>query len=105
MFLEAWPRLSVEMREASQGAPGVPGLLTRSLAVTSSPATLPSVSNKELVLDLLRRLPEEVSLQQIASELKFMAGVREGLDQLDQGLGVPLEGVEKMIASWVARPS
>jgi len=61
------------------------------------------MSNKEVVSDLLSRLPPDVSLQQIAREIEFIAGVREGLDQLDRGEGVPIEQVEKMIESWTTK--
>ncbi len=61
------------------------------------------MSNKELVSSLLGRLPDDVSLQDIAKEIEFISGVREGLDQLDRGDGVPLEDVEKMIASWTTK--
>jgi predicted transcriptional regulator len=61
------------------------------------------MSNKELVADLLTRLPDDVSLQQIAREVEFVAGVREGLDQLDRGEGVPIDQVEKLIASWTTK--
>jgi predicted transcriptional regulator len=61
------------------------------------------VSNKELVSSLLERLPDDVSLRDIAKEIEFISGVREGLDQLDRGEGVPIEEVEKMIASWTTK--
>jgi predicted transcriptional regulator len=61
------------------------------------------VSNKQLVSNLLGRLPDDVSLRDIAKEIEFISGVREGLDQLDRGDGVPLEDVEKMIASWTTK--
>ena len=58
------------------------------------------MSNKELVSDLLSRLPDDVSLQQIAREVQFVAGVREGLAQLDRGEGIE---IEKLIASWTTK--
>ncbi len=61
------------------------------------------MSNKQLVSNLLDRLPDDVSLRDIAKEIEFISGVREGLDQLDRGDGVPLEDVEKMIASWTTK--
>ena len=61
------------------------------------------MSNKEVVSDLLTRLPDDVSLQQIAREVEFVAGVREGLAQLDRGEGVEIEDVEKLIESWTTR--
>ena len=61
------------------------------------------MSNKEVVSDLLTRLPDDVSLQQIAREVEFVAGVREGLAQLDRGEGVEIDDVEKLIESWTTR--
>ena len=61
------------------------------------------MSNKQLVSNLLDRLPDDVSLREIAKEIEFISGVREGLDQLDRGDGVPVEDVEKMIASWTTK--
>ena len=58
------------------------------------------MSNKEVVAHLLARLPEDVSLERIAQEIEFIAGVREGLDQLDRDEGVAVSVVEEMIASW-----
>jgi predicted transcriptional regulator len=61
------------------------------------------MSNKEVVSDLLTRLPDDVSLQQIAREVEFVAGIREGFAQLDRGEGVDLEKVEKLIESWTTK--
>jgi hypothetical protein len=61
------------------------------------------LSNKQLVSNLLERLPDDVSLRDIAKEIEFISGVREGLDQLDRGEGVPISDVEKMVASWNTR--
>jgi len=60
------------------------------------------MSNKEIVVDLVRRLPDEVTLQDIAREIEFIAGVREGFEQLDRGEGVPIEEVEKKLPSWLS---
>ena len=61
------------------------------------------MSNKEIAIDLVRRLPEETSLKDIAREIEFVAAVREGFDQLDRGEGVPIEEVEKMVPSWLTK--
>ncbi len=57
------------------------------------------MSNKEVVSHLLARLPDDVSLERIAREIEFIAGVREGLNELDRGEGVGVADVEKLIAS------
>jgi predicted transcriptional regulator len=43
------------------------------------------MSNKQLVRDLLDRLPDEASLLEIAREVEFLDGVREGMAQADRG--------------------
>jgi predicted transcriptional regulator len=61
------------------------------------------MSNKELVIDLVRRLPDQATLMEIAKEIEFVAGVREGLAQLDRGEGVPLEEVKQQLSSWITK--
>ena len=61
------------------------------------------MSNKEIVIDLVHRLPEDTSLREIAREIEFVAAVREGFAQLDRGEGRPIEEVEKMVSSWATR--
>ena len=61
------------------------------------------MSNKELVADLVQRLPDDTSLLDIAREIEFVAGVREGFAQLDRGEGVPLDEVEKQLPSWISK--
>ncbi|MGB8355379.1 MAG: hypothetical protein WCD79_15890 [Chthoniobacteraceae bacterium] len=61
------------------------------------------MSNKEIVIDLLGRLPEQASLHEIAREIEFVAAVRQGLGELDHGEGIPIEQVERDLPSWVIR--
>ena len=41
------------------------------------------MTSKEIVEDLLQRIPEGASLHDIAREIEFIAAVRLGLDELD----------------------
>lgn len=59
------------------------------------------MSDKEAVIELLKRLPSEVTLREILREIEFIAAVKEGLDEIDQGQGVSVEAVEKMMESWI----
>lgn len=43
------------------------------------------MSSKDLAIDVIRKLPEEASLIEIARELEFVAGIREGANELDRG--------------------
>jgi predicted transcriptional regulator len=57
------------------------------------------MSNREIAIDLIRKLPESASLHEIARELEFIAGVREGFEQLERGEGLPAEKVREMVPS------
>jgi len=59
--------------------------------------------NRDIAIDLIQKLPENASLHDIARELEFIAGVREGFAQLERGEGVPAEEVRSLIPSWIAR--
>jgi len=59
------------------------------------------VSQKEIVLDVISELPDEVSLEQIAERIEFLAAIQKGMDQLDRGEGVPHEEVKRQLATWL----
>jgi predicted transcriptional regulator len=59
------------------------------------------MTEKEIVLETIRALPDNCSLEEIAERIEFMAAVRKGLDQLDKGEGIPHEEVKKQLASWL----
>lgn len=59
------------------------------------------MTNKEIVQDLLQRIPDDASLQDIARELEFIAAVRQGLTELDNGDSVSIEEVERELPSWI----
>jgi predicted transcriptional regulator len=59
------------------------------------------MTEKEIVLETIRALPDDCSLEEIAERVEFMAAVQKGLDQLDAGEGIPHEEVKKQLASWL----
>ena len=61
------------------------------------------MSTKQIVEDLLQKLPDSVSLRDIAQEIEFVAGVRQGLAELDNGEGIPIEEIEREMPSWVIK--
>jgi predicted transcriptional regulator len=61
------------------------------------------VSNKEIVADLLQRIPEDASLSDIARQIEFVAAVRQGIAELDSGKGIPIEEVERELPSWIIK--
>jgi predicted transcriptional regulator len=61
------------------------------------------MTNRKIAIDLIQKLPEDTSLLDIAREIEFVAGVREGFEQIERGEGVPAEKVRERILSWVVR--
>ncbi|MEY4388108.1 MAG: hypothetical protein RLY20_3391 [Verrucomicrobiota bacterium] len=61
------------------------------------------MSDKELVADLVKRLPDNSTLHDIAREIEFVAGVREGFAELDRGEGVALEEVAQQLPQWITK--
>lgn len=61
------------------------------------------MSNKQIVEDLLQRIPEGASLHDIAQEIEFIAAVRQGLAELDRGEHIPIEEGERELPSWIIR--
>ena len=61
------------------------------------------MTSKQIVEDLLQRVPENASLQDIAREIEFIAAVRQGFDELDRGERIPIEQIERELPSWIIR--
>lgn len=61
------------------------------------------MSDKQLVLDSIERLPEDASLEVIAERVEFLAAVRKGLDQIERGQTIPHEEVKRQLASWLSK--
>ncbi len=59
------------------------------------------VKIKEQVIQMIRALPDEVSIDDIMAELYFRLQVDAGLKELDEGKGIPHEEVEKRMAKWL----
>ena len=71
------------------------------LAITVPLCDSSHMSNREIAIDLIQKLPDDASLLDIAREIEFVAGVREGFEQIERGEGVPAEQVREMVPSWI----
>ena len=61
------------------------------------------MTSKEIVEDLLQRVPDDASLQDIAREIEFIAAVQQGFAELDRGERIPIEEIERELPSWIIR--
>lgn len=58
-------------------------------------------TTKDQVMDMIRGMPDSVTIEDIMAELHFRAKVDAGLRELDEGKGIPHEDVEKRLTKWL----
>ncbi|OGR86922.1 MAG: hypothetical protein A3A86_06550 [Elusimicrobia bacterium RIFCSPLOWO2_01_FULL_60_11] len=58
---------------------------------------------KQQVIQMIKKLPDKVSVDDIIGELYFRLQVDKGLSELDRGEGVPHKEVVKRFSKWLKR--
>lgn len=58
---------------------------------------MPHRLTRERMLEAIRELPEDASVDDAIERLVFLAKIEEGLAQLDRGEGIPHEGVKRRL--------
>jgi predicted transcriptional regulator len=61
------------------------------------------MSDKQLAMDSIERLPADASLDAIAERVEFLAALRKGLAQIERGETVPHEEVKRQLATWLSK--
>ena len=61
------------------------------------------MSNREIVINLIQKLPEDMPLQEIAREIELIAGVRKAREEAARGEGVSPEQARQFVDSRVSR--
>jgi len=61
------------------------------------------MSNREIVIDLIKKLPEDMPLQDIARAIELIAGVRKAREEAARSEGVSPERAKQLVDSWVSR--
>lgn len=59
------------------------------------------MTTKEAVIEMIRRLPDDASLDDIMEELYVRRRILEGLRQADEGQVIAHEEVERRMAKWL----
>ena len=59
------------------------------------------MTSKEIALKTIERLPEDASWEDIQERINFIAAIRKGLHELDEGKGVSHEKVRQEFAEWL----
>ena len=54
-----------------------------------------------MVLEAIKELPDDCSVELIAQRIEFIVAVQCGLEELDRGEGIPHEQIKRELASWL----
>ena len=60
------------------------------------------MSTKDLAIDIIKRLPEDATWDDIQERINFVAGVRKALRELDEGKGIPHDKIREEFAEWLS---
>lgn len=60
------------------------------------------MSTKDAVIEMIRKMPDNVSVPDIMAELYVRQKIDEGLQQLDANQGVPHEEAVRRLHKWLA---
>jgi hypothetical protein len=60
------------------------------------------MTTKELAIRSIRELPENATWEDIQERINFIAGVRKGLRELDEGKGIDHERVREEFKEWLS---
>jgi len=61
------------------------------------------MSNRERVIELVSKLPENTPLEQIAREIELLAGINKGREEARRNEGIPAEDARKLVTSWASK--
>jgi hypothetical protein len=63
------------------------------------------MSDREMVIELVTKLPEDTPLEEIAREIELLAGIRIAREQARQGQGVPAQQARDLLDKWASTQS
>lgn len=80
----------------------IENVATTSAGVAYWPKQKIATTTKQSVIEMIQRLPDDVTWRTSISELCFHQKVDEGLRQLDVGEGVDHEEAKKHLSRWLS---
>jgi hypothetical protein len=55
------------------------------------------MSNRDVVIDFVKKLPEDASLHKFAREIELLAGIQTAREEAERGEGVPADKAFQLI--------
>jgi len=63
------------------------------------------MSDKQTALDVIQKMSDEATFQDIRQEIDFLAAIRQGEESAAQGKVITLEQLEQNLRSWLSKSS
>ena len=63
------------------------------------------MSNREQVIDIVKKLPDDTPIEEIIRQIAFVTGMNEALDQSEREEGVSIEEVRDLLEKWTSESS
>jgi hypothetical protein len=64
-----------------------------------------NMSNREIVLDLVSKLPEDAPLDEIARKIELLAGIQAARNQARRNEGTPAQDAHQLVDAWLSQSS
>ena len=61
------------------------------------------MTDKQLALETISKLPDDISIEEIAEDVEILAAIRQGEADIAGGRFKTHEEVEKLLASWTTK--
>jgi hypothetical protein len=62
-----------------------------------------NMSSRETVIEFVSKLPEEMSLAEIAREIELLAGLQIAREQARRSEGIPTQDARKLVDKWASK--
>jgi hypothetical protein len=63
------------------------------------------MSNREIVIELVNKLPADTPLEKIAAQIEMLAGIKTAREEARRREGMPAGQARKLIKEWATRSS
>ncbi|MFP4453536.1 MAG: hypothetical protein ACLFPI_09235, partial [Desulfobacterales bacterium] len=60
------------------------------------------MTTKEIAIKSIQQLPENATWEDIRERINFVAGIRKGIRELDEGRGISHEQVREEFREWLS---
>jgi predicted transcriptional regulator len=61
------------------------------------------MSNKELVIEAVRKMPDEATLEEISEEIAIFAAIRRGQEAIRVGDVMSHEEAKQRLSKWISK--